>query len=105
MLLREQLQQLGKCRAGGAGRSSSAAASSSRPPIARLQALSARHGIGEDEYRRTFIRALLAEQLGEQVAQDASFQLIIEDVFRIVSEDEEARSLLDRAAQQLAGSS
>jgi hypothetical protein len=101
MLLREQLQRMGKGRVGGADRAASSARSGSSPPMARVLSLAARGEVGEEEFRRTLVRALLTEQLSEQVAQDPGVQLIMDDVFRIVSEDEEGRRLLDRAAEQL----
>lgn len=71
--------------------------------MARVQALAARGELGEEGFRRTLIRALLAEQLSEQVAQDPGFEMVVDDVFRIVSQDQEATLLLEQAAAQLKG--
>jgi hypothetical protein len=100
MLLREQLQRISRDRAGRAGRAGTAARADGAP-VARLRALAGREGLNDEEFRRTFVRALLAEQLGERVALDPGFQSIADDVYRIVSEDEDARALIGRALEQL----
>ena len=103
MLVREQLQRLGKGRAGAAGRASSGAREAASAPMGRIRALAAHEGLDEEELGRTLVRALLAEQLGEKVAQDAGFQSVLDDVYRIIADNDETRTLLARAAEQLKG--
>lgn len=100
ILLREQLQRIGKGRASRASRSGSSDKAGNQPMI-RLRALAGRDGLSEEEFRRTFVRALLAEQLGERVALDPGFQQVVDDVYRIVSDDAEATGLMSRALDRL----
>lgn len=99
LLLRERLRRLGETRS---ARGSAPAAPAATPsPMARLQALEGTGALPREELRRTLVRALLAEQLGDGLASDPAFQAVCEDVFRIISETPEGRDLLERAAAQL----
>jgi hypothetical protein len=102
ILLREQLQRLGRGKSARAGRAG-AAAEASPGAIERLKALAGRGGIGEEELRRTLVRAVLTEEIGDRLANEPGLQAIVDDVFRIISESEEGRGLLDRALGQVRG--
>ena len=99
LLLRERLQRLGRER--GARAPKAATGSSTPSPIARLQALAALEELPGDELRRGLVRALLTEEAGDAAANDAAFQAIADEVFRIIDGSEEGRDLIDRAARQL----
>lgn len=101
MLVREQLQRLGKGRAGGTSRLSASARKEASAPMNRVRALAAQPELGEEELKRTIVCALLAEQLGDKVAQDPGFQIVLDDIYRIITDDDGTRSLLSRAADQL----
>ena len=100
LALREQLQLLGKGRT-GRPTATSVGARREAAPMARVRSLAGQGELGEEEFGRTLVRALLAEQLSEQVAQDPAFQAVLDDVYRIVSQDVDGRLLLARAAEQL----
>ena len=100
LLLREQLQRLDRSRGARTGRTGRAAKATPRP-MARLQALAALDQVGEQEFKRTLVRALLSEKVGEGIANDPAFQAVIDDVFRIINDSAEGRGLMDRAAQRL----
>lgn len=100
LLLREQLQRMGKSR-NAAAPAAVANRGSSKPALSPVQALAARGGLDEEEFKRTLVRAMLTEQFGEQVAQDPALQSIFEDVFRVVAQDEDGARLLENAADQL----
>lgn len=101
MLLREQLQRMRGGERGRASRTGAAKAEVTDRPLARARGLAAQGELTDEEFRRTLVRAILAEQFCGQADGDPSFQGIADDVFRIVSESEEGRELLDRAAHQL----
>lgn len=103
LLLREQLQRLDRARGQRSGRADASRKAAAQTPLARLRALRALGPMSEEDYRRTLVRALLTEELGEAVANDPSFQAVADDVFRILNESEEGRALVARAAEQLAG--
>jgi hypothetical protein len=99
LLLRERLQRLSRerpGRAGAAGRRAPTAA-----PMARLQALAALDELPDEELRRTLVRALLTEELGEEIANDPSFQAVSDEVYRMIGESEEGRLLVEAAERAL----
>ena len=100
ILLREQLRRLGSERSARAGATERAA---TRAPLDRALVMAVDSEFSEEEFRRTLVRALLAEQFGDRVAGDSGFQAVVDDVFRIISENEETRELMDRAGRQLRG--
>ena len=101
LLLQERLQRLDRSRA---GRTAGTAPATARP-LARLQALAAIDRLSDEDFKRTMVRALLTEELGERVANDPAFEAVAEDVFRILSESDEGRRLIEQAARQLRAAS
>ena len=99
-LLREQLQKLGRTRQQRPGRATEARGSTPRP-IARLQAMASLEE-GE-EFRRTLVRAILTEEMGEAMANDPSFQAVVDNVYRMISATPDGQELIDRAGRQLRG--
>lgn len=100
LLLQEQLRRLDRGRAGRTGRTGNSRKATPRP-MARLQSLAALDQLSDEDVRRTLVRALLSEELGEGVANDPTFQAMVEDVFRIIDASSDGRELIDRAARQL----
>ena len=100
LLLREQLQKLGQTRKERTSRSGTVRKSTPRP-IARLQAMGS-YEEGE-EFRRTLVRAILTEEMGEAMANDPSFQAVVENVYRMISATPDGQELIDRAGRQLRG--
>jgi hypothetical protein len=101
VLLREQLQKIGKSRKERTARSGAVRGSTPRP-IARLQAMgSLEEG---EEFRRTLVRAILTEEMGEAMANDPSFQTVVDNVYRMISATPDGQELIDRAGRQLRGS-
>lgn len=100
MLLQEQLQRIDRGRANRTARTGGTGKATPRP-MARLQSLAALDRLSEEDVRRTLVRALLAEELGEGISNDPAFQGVAEDVFRIMNASQEGRALIDRAAAQL----
>lgn len=100
LLLREQLQRMAKSR-GREARRASGKDRTTPSPMARLAGLASLDDLPEDQFRRTLVRALLTEELGDALANEPAFQPVIEDVFRILGESEEGQSLMVEAAQQI----
>lgn len=100
LLLRERLQRLDRGRARQPGRPAGSRAPTA-PPMARLQALAALDELPDEELQRTLVRALLSEELGEEVANDPSFQAVADEVYRMIGESEEGRALIEAAEREL----
>ena len=100
VLLREQLQKLGRTRKETASKTAEVRGSTPRP-IARLQAMgSLEEG---EEFRRTLVRAILTEEMGEAMANVSAFQSVVDDVYRMISASPDGQELIDRAGRQLRG--
>ena len=102
LLLRERLQRMDRSRAGRSGGAGGPRGATPKP-LARLQAMPALDRLTEEEFRRTLVRAVLAEELGDGIASDPAFQALTDDIFRIIAESEEGKALIDRAAGELRG--
>ena len=100
LLLRERLQRLDRGRGRKTGRPEGGREPTA-PPMARLQALAMLDELPEEELHRTLVRALLSEELGDEVANDPSFQAVAEEVYRMIGESDEGKALLDAAEQEL----
>jgi len=59
--------------------------------------------MSEDQVRRTLVRALLSEELGEGISNDPSFQSMVEEVLRVINQSDDGRALIARASLQLRG--
>ena len=95
--LRSQLQRLARERARRAG---GAARPESRP-LQRVRDAYGREDGGDEEFRRTFVRALLTEELGEALANEPEFERISSEVWRLLDEDAETRAMMDDAIRRL----
>lgn len=103
LLLRNHLERTQKQRrkrtASKQGEQASAATSLQR--VERLAALS---DLSEAELKRALISAVLADELGEAVVNDAKFHRVVEDVLATIAEDPTASALLERAFKTLTAS-
>jgi hypothetical protein len=100
LLIREQLQRSGR----GRGASRAALGASAEPasgPIERMRALAMLDTLEERDLRRAVVHGLLADQLGEGVANAPELVAIIDRVIRTIEETPEGRALTDRAIGQL----
>ncbi|HEX8223884.1 MAG TPA: hypothetical protein VF605_08720 [Allosphingosinicella sp.] len=101
VMLREQLQKIGQTRKERTGRTGTVRGASTPRPIARLRAMdSLEEG---EEFRRTLVRAILTEEMGEAMANDPSFQAVVDNVYRMISSTPDGEALIDRAGRQLRG--
>lgn len=95
--LRAQLQRVASQRARPAGGASKSEASS----LQRFKALEAANGYSDRGLRRRFIRALLTEELGEELANQPEFERISDEVWRMIEEDQGLALQLSDALRQL----
>ncbi|MGQ0661114.1 hypothetical protein [Sphingosinicella sp.] len=100
LLLREQLQRMGKSHSRQAP-GARARERTTPSPMARFASLASLDDLPEDQFRRTLVRALLAEDLGDAIANDPAFQSVIDDVFRIINESDDGQELMAEASQQI----
>jgi hypothetical protein len=93
--LRAQLQRLARERAGRR-------AGAERPGPGALERLRRSRGqsnADEREFRRKFVRALLTEELGEELGNHPEFERISNEVWELLDEDPETRSMMDEAVR------
>lgn len=96
--LRAQLQRAAKNRS----RSSAGANRASPGPLQRFKAIEGSDAFGDGEFRKKFVRALLTEELGEELANQPEFERISNEVWSLIEEDETLRPQLEEALRQLA---
>ena len=95
--LRAQLQRAAKQRT----RSSANVDRATESPLQRFTALKGVEGYGGGDLRRKFVRALLTEELGEDLANQPEFERISNEVWQLIEDDEDLRPQLDQALRQI----
>jgi hypothetical protein len=96
-VLRRRL--LERSQAKGSARPGSTAQAARAPT--GLQALASLEGADRDQVRRACIQALLAEQFGGALINDAQFQQIVSRVNDTIGADASASRLLDQVIAEL----
>ncbi|OCC22924.1 hypothetical protein MB02_14250 [Croceicoccus estronivorus] len=102
LLLRQQLQRMTK--GAGQARGSRAGASQltgGQNPLHRVSALATLDGLSDEERGKALIRALLTEEFGEELANEAKFERIVGEVHRIIASDDGSRDLLKRSLREV----
>lgn len=69
--------------------------------LQRVQRMANDQALSNSEIRRSLLAGMLAEEFGDAVVNDSKFQQMVDDVLRVVEQDERGRTLLDRAVTQL----
>lgn len=95
--LRAQLQRAASQRM----RSGAAAAKVDKGPLERLRAAEGAERFEGRELRRKFVRALLMEELGEELANQPEFEQVSNQVWSLIEEDETLKAQLEDALRQL----
>lgn len=101
LLLRQQLQRMSKA---DRSRKSGATSSTSRKretAARRLEAIVQRDDLADDDLARTLLGALLVDEFGEAAANDHKFQRLVDEVYRVITSDTQARSLLESAMREV----
>ncbi len=96
-LLRERLQRGGATALGRQARANGPALS----PVERARATATMAALDPDARRRLLVKALLAERLGEAIANDAGFQRVSERVLAMLDDSSEGRALIAAALADL----
>lgn len=105
MLLRQQLQRLGKSDRSAKGSGTAAIRAERRPPApARIEAVLRNTALSDEELARALIQAMLVDEFGEAIANDHKFQHVSAEVYRIIAQDGETRRVLSAALAGLRGS-
>lgn len=95
--LRAQLQRAARNRTRSSIRSDQATGS----PLQRFKAVERTEGYAGGDLRRKFVRALLTEELGEDLANLPEFERISNEVWNLIEQDDALRSDVEQALQQL----
>lgn len=99
LLLRDRLKRLNE-RASPA-RSSQAHPTGRSDPLVSLRQLVQQGGIAPDELRKGLVRTLLADSLGQELADSLEFQSISDQVLRILEGSDAGRALVEKALSEL----
>lgn len=101
LLLRDRLKRLNERSAVSSSASARQARSSRVDPLVPLRQLVQQGRIGQEELRKALVRTLLANALGEELADSLEFQSISDQVLRIIEENGACRDLLAKALGEL----
>lgn len=66
-----------------------------------MQGIAQSESLPESEVERALISGLFMEEFGAAAANDPKFQLMIDEVLKMIRQEPAARRLLDRAVAQL----
>lgn len=95
--LRAQLQRAASHRA----RQGKAVKAVGKGPLERLKSLEGSGSYEGRELRRKFIRALLMEELGEELANQPEFERVSNEVWSLIEGDDGLKRQLDEALAEL----
>lgn len=101
LLLRARLQEMGRTRRAAGPVRKGADKAAPMTARERLVALGELDGLSEDDRHRLFVRSLMAEVFGVSLANDAKFLSVADDVYAVLSSNDEGRGLLRRALEQM----
>jgi len=104
LLLRNHLERMQKQRGKRDKAGAAEQKSAHTTQLERVAHLATAEGVSEREFQQALIAGLLADELGEAVANDAKFVRLVDDVLAIIERDKDSSALL-RAAQQHLSSS
>ncbi|MBY0563052.1 MAG: hypothetical protein K2P58_02600 [Hyphomonadaceae bacterium] len=102
LLIQAHLDRLEKSKKSSRTDRSRRAAFAARPPLERVRELAAADSASQSELARALIAALLAQEFGNELANDIRFQDLIDRVNDALTADEHASALLASAIGQLA---
>lgn len=70
-------------------------------PLERVQTIARNEDLPDEEVERALISGIFTEEFGPGAANDPEFQLMVDNVLRMIRENETGRQLLGRAVAQL----
>ena len=101
LLLQNQLQRLNRGNSKKVRRTNSDKQKVEKTPLNRVQSIAQREELEDDVIKRTLIGGILTEEFGAKVANDPSFQKMIDSVYAAIENDEQARTLLNGSVSQI----
>lgn len=103
ILLKDRLRQLNARKSVSADFAGVATAShaAGADPLQSLRELVRRGQIDQEELRRAFVRTLLADSLGAELAGSIEFQSVADEVSHLLQESDAGRALLANALAEL----
>ena len=102
IVLRQQLQLLGKSGRSGKSAQSGVAGTERRKSAAgRIEAVMRADDLSEEDLGRTLVAALLVDEFGEGAANDPKFRMLADEVYRIIASDTQAKRLLGEALNEI----
>ena len=101
LLLKDRLRKLGERKTSEAKTATGTARAESENHLAPIRQLARQGEIADQDLRRAFVRTLLAESLGEELATGIEFQAVADQVTRMLEDSDSGRDLLNRALAEL----
>lgn len=101
LLLKDRLRRLGERKGADVHGASSTGQIDNDNRLAPLRQLARQGDIAERDLRRAFVRTLLAESLGEELAASLEFQSLADRVTELIEDSEQGKDLLNRALAEL----
>lgn len=93
-LVRAQIERMAKRERGGAAGKAEARRTDTLTPRQRVEVLAAMKGLGDDDFARALIRALLTDELGDGVAASPGFQSVVDRTCAALDADTETRAAI-----------
>jgi len=102
LLLRQQLQRMAKsARQQKGAKVSPTTAQRREQALERIEEISRVDALSDDDLAKTLVGALLVDEFGEAIANDAKFQSLVGEVHRIIASDAETKALLGNALKEM----
>ena len=101
MLLRQKLEERARLQRGAPKPSQEKRDAAQAPEPAGVHALAALEGVDERALRRAVVQGLLADQLGQELLNDAQFQQIVTRVTEAIEDDAAASGLMGRVLAEI----
>ncbi|WP_371395844.1 hypothetical protein [Fretibacter rubidus] len=70
-------------------------------PLSRFRSMLDQDALPENEVHRALITGVLTEKFGASLANDPSFQGVIDNVLKVISDDSDGKALLEKAMSEL----
>lgn len=101
LLLRGHLQRAERSQRKRASQKPDRRENVKRTPMERMQSIARTEALQEHEIHQALIHSILTEEFGSAAANDPKFQLMVDEVLRMIREEPKTRALLTKAADVL----
>jgi len=100
-LVRQQLSKVSRAKSSGIAKISSHGASKKSNGISSIRRLSKTDDFSDEELARAVVQTLLADEFGDGLVNDAKFQQVVDRITRIITEDPQTKSLMEKSLQEM----